>query len=215
MTAPRSPAERACNISADFPVWSRGIAQCCDIYPSTFKQTSYMKSYFEVGDIEYETVDIPKSSVVYVPSLQLPAFANRLLKLPMSTRITLVTGQEDLGMPREAWCATQRGGHGTPSYSVLGVDACRTISSSIGRLPVSLEDFVQDARLVHWFAQNYDLTGMCVTCATTFPSELASELLSLVNTYPFQASRSCLPSSRLTPARPALSGQHLALSSSL
>jgi len=92
---------------------------------------------------------------VYVPSMQLPQFVATLQRLPPSARLTLVTGQEDVGVPREAWRLS-------PSYlahgSLRDLPAARKVAD-VGHIATALERVLLDPRIVHWFAQNYDLTG--------------------------------------------------------
>lgn len=136
----RYPADCALTLS----IWSRGLMRsCCDVYPEAIAwldggAPSVPRG--EHGTTDWDTVPIRNGSIVYVPSLDVPRFLRRFAALPPSARLTLVSGQEDVGMPRELW----------------GLGRRRALSA---RMPVSLESFLNDGRLLHWWVQNYDLLG--------------------------------------------------------
>ncbi|KAG8465226.1 hypothetical protein KFE25_012589 [Diacronema lutheri] len=125
-------------------VWSRGLMRaCCDVFPANFTYERVRRGAIARGEhatTDWATVPIRNGSIVYVPSLDVPAFLERFVAFPPSARVTLVSGQEDVGMPRELW----------------GLGVRRDMSVPM-RVP--LERFLSDERLLHWWVQNYDLVG--------------------------------------------------------
>ena len=139
------------------PVWSRGIARsCCDVHPTSFFiRGSSAHGGVEVGDLNYTTTALTTAlvsrvpptfrqqyanaldGVVYVPSMQLPQFVSALRQLPPSARITLVTGQEDVGVPREAWRLSPSPGW-RDTFSAM--PPARKLAAAIGRMPAPLEE---------------------------------------------------------------------------
>ena len=125
-------------------VWSRGIMRkCCDVYPRRIGRLGDGTKHEGSLDIDWRTVAIPNEERSLRASAQLGIFAERLLSLPTSMRVSVVAGGEDVGVPREIF-----------------EPAARTeYRASAPRQQVSLERFLGDSRLVHLFAQNYDLLG--------------------------------------------------------
>ena len=122
-------------------VWSWGLSlSCCDVFPRTWGQNKRADLVGEHGvDIDWATVPIGKAAIVYVPSWDIGSFLARFATLPRSHRISVVSGGEDVGLPREAFGLGKR-------------DAVK-----LGALPLTLEAFLSDERLVAWHVQNYDL----------------------------------------------------------
>jgi hypothetical protein len=119
------------------------MRSCCDIFPSNFtylQRRTPWRARGEHGDIDWERVPIRNGSIVYVPSLDIPAFLRRFAELPEDARITVVSGQEDIGVPRELFRLGLRRDQSVP-------------------MPLSIEAFVLDPRLLHWWVQNFDLLG--------------------------------------------------------
>lgn len=88
----------------------------------------------------------PTATRIFVPTAMVHEFIKEFfLGLPSEGRVVVVTGQEDCG-PAELF------GYGRKK--------CRQ------PMPLSLEEFVEDPRLVGWFAQNYDLVGCAHVEAT-------------------------------------------------
>eukprot|EP00913_Durusdinium_trenchii_P017208 g16181.t1 len=83
-------------------LWSRGIARSCDVFPSHFWIN---EKGHEVGDVNWSSVEL-EEQIVYVPSMDMVEFMPRFNAAPPSARITLVTGQEDVGVPCELFRAT-------------------------------------------------------------------------------------------------------------
>lgn len=97
-------------------------------------------------DTSYLHADLTNGSAVYVKVTQLTDFVEKFLLLPSTHRISLVTGMDDFG-PVE-----------------LFSERCRIGNGLHGKL--TLEQFLNDERLVVWYAQNYDvgcspITGIC------------------------------------------------------
>ena len=112
-TCPSSPAVSAAAAgaaaqldSASMPFWSRGFARsCCTSYPKRF--VKHYKGYFEAGDLtdplyflKYRR-HIRDGDILYVAVADVPRFTRVFSELPQDVRITLVTGQEDIGAPYE------------------------------------------------------------------------------------------------------------------
>ena len=128
-------------IVPDDLIWCRGIAYtACDVHPSAWSFDPQTPG--EHGNVHWPTVPIPNKSVLCVPSFDMGRFMPRFLALPRSFRVTLVTNQEDVGVPIELW----------------GLSKQRRLASHIS-MPLPLSDFLNDPRLLHWWVQNYDLTG--------------------------------------------------------
>jgi hypothetical protein len=85
--------------------------------------------------------------VVYLSISNLPDFLPLFKSLPQTARITLVSGLNDIGAPWEAW------GLGRMEFvrRLWGETTKNTVED--------LKSFILDKRLVHWYAQNYDLVG--------------------------------------------------------
>jgi len=133
-------------------LWSRGIMRaCCDVYPMqgmvSLSKPQGLRARGEHSMVDWETVAIHDGAIVYVPSLDVPAFLRRFTVLPKSYRITLVSGGEDVGMPRELFGL----GHITGRRRTMLV-----------KMPLELGEFLGDARLLHWWVQNFDLSGCTV-----------------------------------------------------
>ena len=123
--------------------------------------------------------DLPLNGRVYVIASEFPAFLQKFLKLPDTARITLVMGMEDMDGPYEIFTSDK--------YWRTHLDHDSTalswrFESDYGRTPeqpwipslmkastagktvwemyqMSMETFIRDPRLHHWFLQNNDLTG--------------------------------------------------------
>lgn len=131
-------------------VWSRGLMRaCCDVFPKRpfvwveKPDPNGLRPRGEHSTIDWDTVAIHDESIVYVPSLEIAAFIRRFVALPPAARITLVSGGEDIGQPREVF------GH--------GVNGRRR--AMVANISLSLSEFINDRRLLHWWVQNYDLVG--------------------------------------------------------
>ena len=122
------------------------MRSCCDVFPPAFARVrSGARSMLlpgEHGVVDWARVPIRNGSIIYVPSLDVPVFIRRFATLPGGTRITLVSGGEDVGLPRELFG--------------VGVGARTGMQAPIRH---NLDDFVGDDRLLRWWVQNYDLTG--------------------------------------------------------
>ena len=155
--------------TCDLPVWSRGFAwRCCDVAPTSLgvfspqrRLAAHTMNLGENGDVRWATVDIPEQGIVYVPSADFAAFVTRFQALPNSTRLTVVTGQEDCSVPRELWYGTTGvGGANEPgryaeACAAEGAANVRPIADDFG----PLSSFLSDRRLVRWWVQNYDFEG--------------------------------------------------------
>lgn len=139
--APRRPYLTEC---PSLSVWQRGLMRsCCDVFPTRFYHLLHgngSRARGEHSTVDWATVPIRDRSIVYVPSLDVPAFLRRFAALPASARLTLVSGGEDVGMPRE----------------LFGLGRVRRM---VAELPFGLGELLGDARLLHWWVQNYDLWG--------------------------------------------------------
>jgi hypothetical protein len=141
-------------------MFSWGFAQhCCDIYPTSIIENCGFEGG-DLRDISYSKINqipqigINRSTVVYISTSNFPDFLITFLKLSANTRIILVTGLEDIGVPWELW------GYGRKDINQLWNN------TSYGKPLVSLEKFILDKRLLHWYTQNYDLVGCNIsTCS--------------------------------------------------
>eukprot|EP01134_Creolimax_fragrantissima_P004861 CFRG4861T1 len=117
-------------------VWSRGIARaCCDVHPNHFLGET-------AADVDYNNLHLVDGQSVYVDQLNMLNFVkNSFLKLPKDVSIVLVSGQEDAGQPLEMFGRSQR-----------------NLFHEVSDWPISLDEFLSDTRLKHWFVQNYDLS---------------------------------------------------------
>jgi hypothetical protein len=140
---PRRAYPRAC--AEGVTVWSLGIMRsCCDVSPEAmYRQHSATKRQAkgEHAVVDWAQLPIRNGSIVYVPALDMPVFLDRFKTFPLSTRITIVSGADDVGMPRELLLAREspRREFAIPTWSV--------------------ERFIGDARLLGWWVQNYDMLG--------------------------------------------------------
>jgi len=139
-------------------VWTFGIAiRCCNIAPfdGVPVDSSEVGAHGDLmwpnrpGTVDYESVDLPNGSIVYVPAshTSLRRFVSRFLTLPTSFRVTLVTGFADWSLPREIFEETP------PRDTVMELSGWHGITQ------INLTSFLSDTRLLHWWTQNYDLTG--------------------------------------------------------
>lgn len=146
--------------SGKMPMWSLGYSRsCCDLYP---KHMNPVKSFFEKGDPEdpqyiYKNRQIKNGDAVYVVTSDLPYFVTEVfMKLPMTTKIVLVTGAEDIGAPYEIFHPNR------PNFFDYTMSALWP-----NRQKTSLKDFLGDPRLGAWIAQNWDLVGCNIyTCSS-------------------------------------------------
>ncbi|GAX86379.1 hypothetical protein CEUSTIGMA_g13791.t1 [Chlamydomonas eustigma] len=142
------PQWDSCRSGLKVPMWSRGFARmCCDIYPMNFTA-----NYFEQGQISDSTYFINNvnsiSNIVitaYVVVSDFPLFLDYFFQLPLSKRVILVTGCEDIGAPYELFHPTR----------------FETQNRIVWKNPpkVTMREFILDPRLIIWFTQNYDLFG--------------------------------------------------------
>ena len=130
-------------------MWSWDFSRrCCDVHPSNGESTSVADDPTYLG-----RRDMQNGSVVYVKYNDFGFFLHKFLALPVSHRITLVTGMEDYG-PVEIFSPRSRLGSAPP---------------------ISLAQFLLDSRLKSWFAQNYDVgcsvtTQGCLNVSAEFPA---------------------------------------------
>ena len=104
------------------PVWSRGLITCADISPKNISDGC------ELGMQVFAVADVPPRGVVYVPTCGMPRFVSDVfLRLSSNSSITLLTGGDDVGVPRELFSGTAR---------VVGARRLR--------LPISLHVFLCD-----------------------------------------------------------------------
>eukprot|EP00929_Paragymnodinium_shiwhaense_P018893 TRINITY_DN13057_c0_g4_i2.p1 TRINITY_DN13057_c0_g4~~TRINITY_DN13057_c0_g4_i2.p1 ORF type:complete len:381 (-),score=30.52 TRINITY_DN13057_c0_g4_i2:453-1595(-) len=150
--------------SVPMVMWSRGFArECCDVFPWCFKQDAgddrYKNDVARLSQLLNGSSEHGNDVIIYVPLKNLPDFVLAFVMLPASARIILVTGQEDYGVPRELW------GEGRKEMR--------------RDFTMHYKGLLEDSRLIHWFTQNYDLTG-CSThsgCSAMDPrSPLANKM---------------------------------------
>jgi hypothetical protein len=140
---PRRAYPRAC--AEGLTVWSLGIMRsCCDVSPEAmYRQhpATQRQAKGEHAVVDWAQLPIRNCSIVYVPALDMPGSIDRFETFPLSTRITIVSGADDVGIPRELLRAREslRREFAIPTWSV--------------------ERFVGDARLLGWWVQNYDMLG--------------------------------------------------------
>ena len=124
------------------------MRSCCDVYPKRpfrwVDRPDGLRGRGEHSTVEWTRVSIPDGAIVYVPSLDVPAFLRRFATLPPSHRVTVVSGGEDVGMPRELFGEGQIRG---------------SRRAMLVNMTLTLPQFVNDRRLLHWWVQNYDLRG--------------------------------------------------------
>ena len=165
---------RECTFSGldgtNMPFWSRGFARsCCTSYPKRFGK--HHKGFFEAGDLmdplyflKYRK-HIRNGDILYVAIADLPRFVRVFADLPSDARITLVTGQEDIGAPFEIF-HPQRADN--KHYQMSELWAWPNTQR------IKMRDFLADKRLVRWYVQNYDLIGCNhFTCSDIDPVEHA------------------------------------------
>ena len=129
-------------------VWCHGIDfAACDIHPTKWQVDP--RGPYEHGDINWTTAIIPNASVLCVPSTDIPDFLPRFLSLPASYRVSVVSNQEDVGLPREVF------GLGGPRHLAALHEGRRIRPRDV----IGLGDFLADPRLVHWWVLNYDFLG--------------------------------------------------------
>ena len=78
------------------PIWSRGLARsCCTVFPNNFKK--HAGGFFEAGvptDPNYfYKKPIISGDIIYIATSDFPIFVDYFLKLPLESRIVLVTGK--------------------------------------------------------------------------------------------------------------------------
>ena len=142
---------RNCEETNPMPFWSRGFARsCCDIFPTVFGRHS--GGFFEAGVASDSTYfferGIRSGDIVYVVTSDFPKFVEKFHRLEGTTRITLVTGSEDIGAPWEIFHPDR-------------IDFFDYKMSSLwptGQL-MTMREFLGDKRLVRWYTQNYDMVG--------------------------------------------------------
>mmetsp|Transcript_22348 Transcript_22348/g.63401 ORF Transcript_22348/g.63401 Transcript_22348/m.63401 type:complete len:475 (+) Transcript_22348:54-1478(+) len=160
-------------ISPDqLPMWDLGFSRlCCDVHPRTYvplcawmafigedrcnvRESAEPIREFTWGLVDYRN-EIARMSepgaIVYVTRGAMQDFLDAFAQLPSTASLILVTGNGDCGMPREQWGEglRQRGNPGC--FLIHDWKDMRT--------RMHYKELIQDPRLRHWFAQNYDLTG--------------------------------------------------------
>ena len=141
---------QASNCHKELPFWSRGFARsCCDVFPTSFSK--HRGGFFEGGELSDSTYflnsQLKTGDVIYIATADFPQFLPFFLKLDHRIRLTLVTGGEDIGTPWELFHPNR--GFGDYRMSALWPE---------GQM-ASMRQFLGDARLHRWYAQNYDLVG--------------------------------------------------------
>lgn len=154
------------DLSFTFPFWSQGFANlCCDVHPQIIYRKTYFNNSLEGGDLEARTYfkykSIHNGDVVYVASADLPYFIKNVFsRLSLDTRIILVSGCEDIGVPFELFHPFHKDSH------------CRSLTREtcphdFGEF--SFKGFILDNRLYKWYTQNLDMSpdgcskGKCLT----------------------------------------------------
>ena len=155
----------------ELPFWSRGFARsCCDVFPTTF--TKHRGGFFEGGGLSDSTYFLKKNvksgDIIYVATADFPQFLPYFLKLDMRTRITLVTGGEDIGTPWELFHPNRN--HGDYRMSALWPE---------GQM-ANMRQFLGDPRLHRWYAQNYDLVGTTSFTRSSINATLEKEIVAKV-----------------------------------
>ena len=157
-------------------MWSVGFARgCCDVYPNKFLTGNQKRTYFEQGDPGdsnyFKRRGIKNGDAVYVVTSDLPAFINDVfVKLPMTTKIVLVTGSEDIGTPYEVFHPNR------PNFFDYKMSALWPQGQKL-----SLKAFLSDTRLSKWIAQNWDLIGCNMyTCSSLSTSTDPAAMLAKV-----------------------------------
>mmetsp|Transcript_18565 Transcript_18565/g.18647 ORF Transcript_18565/g.18647 Transcript_18565/m.18647 type:complete len:404 (-) Transcript_18565:189-1400(-) len=151
-----------CQNVSNIPFWSWGFTRrCCEIYPHRIGYARFRSC--ESGDLRdthyFMKKLITNSSIVYVASADIPAFIEVFIKLPVTVRIVLVTGIEDLGVPYEMFHPIR--GEWKPIWGGKS-------------LPITMREFILDPRLIRWYTQNYDLIGCnAFTCSDVTEKETA------------------------------------------
>ena len=167
-TTTNSSSSSASVASSTMPFWSRGFARsCCTSFPRRFVRRHY-KGLFSTGVFEAGDVTDPQyflgysqhlqsGDSVYVAIADFPRFVRVFLSLPRSIRLTLVTGQEDIGAPYEIFHPNR--------------EACTHFQKDDlwvwpNTQQVTMRQFLSDPRLHRWYTQNYDLVGCnAFTCS--------------------------------------------------
>jgi len=155
------------------PIWDQGFSRvCCDVHPRSYVPTCVGLAFlgndacnilesatglggpFTFGDLSY-TNEIARMSqpgaIVYVSRFMIVYFLDVFVQLPPTASLVLVTGNGDCGMPREQW------GEGREDHDDIGCLQLHDWEDMKTRMHYT--ELIQDSRLRHWFAQNYDLTG--------------------------------------------------------
>ncbi len=116
-------------------VWCHEIARRCDFFPSRL-DASGSGPFWDAAAEDYR--GIFDGSAVHVTSRDIHGFFQEIFP-SLTSRIILVTGNEDWGVPREIW----------------SVPAAPETS----RPPLRLHylDVLNDDRIIHWHTQNRDL----------------------------------------------------------
>lgn len=92
------------------------------------RPSSMQSDATEINRSDYESIQ--PDQVVYVIATQLPSFLSQVFH-KLECDIVLVTGDADVGAPVELW--------------------------SRYPMPMSIEEFVEDTRVIKWFTQNCDI----------------------------------------------------------
>lgn len=148
--------------STTMPFWSRGFARsCCTSFPKRI--VKHYKLFFEGGDLsdplyflKYRK-HIRDGDILYVAIADLARFIRIFSELPSDIRITLVTGQEDIGAPYEIFHPKRKGNR---HYQMEELWAWPNSQR------MNMREFLSDKRLNKWYVQNYDLVGCnAFTCS--------------------------------------------------
>lgn len=155
---------QVCNNSS-IPIWSWGLARrCCDVFPNNIG--NYLSRRYEGGNLDdshyFIKSKITNGNVVYVASTDFPKFIETFLALPQTTKIVLVTGLEDIGVPWELFHLTRNEFRG------------------MWKPPITMRQFIHDPRLVVWFTQNYDLVGCNAFSCSDVSSDNEKSLIAKV-----------------------------------
>lgn len=131
------------------------------------------------GGFDWATVYLPVRGTVYVPAVEFGQFVRRFETLPRHFRLTVVSGLEDIGLPREVFRSDvyRRGSHAMPAnlsaaalYPLRAPNrtdspvhpyrfALNCSAALYAHAADPLTAFLSDERLLHLFVQNDDLLG--------------------------------------------------------
>ena len=116
-------------------------------------QYFWRKKSFFVNSFNASSFSSKRPVIVFLLPADVAAFIrNVFMALPSTARVILITGKADCGAPLELFTGGLRYEH--PPHFVFN-DGKRTTESRLR----SMIDFILDERLVHWYAQNFDMLG--------------------------------------------------------